>query len=138
MYSGGVSLSTNPFGKYTSYKVKRSLISAGKELRRLQQAHGHQVIAAANLARDLYSGNYPSVAYRALSFPSTRKTYYRRRWPTKYQRIKPSRAYIYRKRYRYRSLGYLRKYKYKRTYKRRYKPYTIKKTRRSYYRRYTT
>lgn len=140
MYSGFPSFKKNPIQGVTAVQLQRSLISGAKEIRRLQLAHGHQALHAANLFQDVARGDYVSAAYRAATFPATRKQYKTRRWPTKYQRISPSRAYSYRKRYRSRNLAYLRKYRYKRypRKRKRYSAYTIRKNRRHYYRRYTT
>ncbi len=140
MYSGFPSFKKNPLGDTGPLKLQRSLISGAKELRRLQLAHGHQALHAAQLFGDVARGNWISAAYRTATFPATRKTYkpWKTRFRFKYQRIQPSRAYTYRKRYRYRNLGYLRKYKY-RKYKQRRGGYRyIQKKRRNYYRRYTT
>lgn len=116
--------------------AKSSLKNIWTEASRLQQQYGRQAVAAANLSNDLYQGQYASAAYRAATFPRkgyTYKSWNRRPYRTKYQRFKPSRAYIYRKRYRSRAQAYLRKYKYKRNRR----PY-IRKNKRSYYRHYTT
>ncbi len=120
-------------------KLKRDISS----LYQFQQKHGRQILAGAGIAADIYYGGttgIPSALIRAATFPRAGYTAPTYRYKKRYSRIKPSRAYRYRQRYRKRGLRAL-KFASRRRY--RYRKFPSTKTRysriskRRRYKRYT-